>query len=49
MTCLSWCKRIANLIRVWNFEVIEALGASGLKDIRKTVGEENRLIIFDDF
>ena len=41
-------KRIANLIRVWNIQVIEVLGASGFKDIKKTVGEENRLIIFDD-
>jgi glutamate synthase domain-containing protein 2/FAD/FMN-containing dehydrogenase/ferredoxin/glutamate synthase domain-containing protein 3 len=41
-------KRIANLIRVWNIQIIEVLGASGFKDIKKTVGEENRLIIFDD-
>ena len=41
-------KRIANLIRVWNIQVIEVLGASGFKDIKKTVGEENRLVIFDD-
>ena len=26
----------------------EVLGASGFKDIKKTVGEENRLVIFDD-
>ena len=41
-------KRIANLIRVWNVQIIEVLGASGFKDIKKTVGEENRLVIFDD-
>ena len=41
-------KRIANLIRVWNVQVTEVLGASGFKDIKKTVGEENRLVIFDD-
>ena len=41
-------KRIANLIRVWNVQVTEVLGASGFKDIKKTVGEENRLLIFDD-
>jgi FAD/FMN-containing dehydrogenase/ferredoxin len=41
-------KRIANLIRVWNVQIIEVLGASGFKDIKKTVGEENRLLIFDD-
>ncbi|MEW6376281.1 MAG: FAD-binding protein, partial [Thermodesulfobacteriota bacterium] len=41
-------KRIANLIRVWNIQIIEVLGASGFKDIKKTVGEENRLLIFDD-
>ncbi len=41
-------KRIANLIRVWNIQIIEVLGASGFKDIKKTVGEENRLVIFDD-
>jgi hypothetical protein len=41
-------KRIANLIRVWNVQIIEVLGASGFKEIRKTVGEENRLLIFDD-
>ncbi|MCX5909913.1 MAG: glutamate synthase-related protein, partial [Deltaproteobacteria bacterium] len=29
-------------------QIIEVLGASGFKDIKKTVGEENRLIIFDD-
>ena len=41
-------KRIANLIRVWNVQIIEVLGASGFKEIKKTVGEENRLLIFDD-
>jgi glutamate synthase domain-containing protein 2/FAD/FMN-containing dehydrogenase/glutamate synthase domain-containing protein 3/ferredoxin len=41
-------KRIVNLIRVWNIQIIEVLGASGFKDIKKTVGEENRLVIFDD-
>ncbi len=41
-------KRISNLIRVWNIQIIEVLGASGFKDIKKTVGEENRLVIFDD-
>ena len=41
-------KRIANLIQVWNVQIIEVLGASGFKDIKKTVGEENRLVIFDD-
>ena len=41
-------KRIANLIKVWNVQIIEVLGASGFKDIKKTVGEENRLLIFDD-
>ena len=41
-------KRIANLIRVWNIQITEVLGASGFKDIKKTVGEENRLLIFDD-
>ena len=41
-------KRITNLIRVWNVQIIEVLGASGFKDIKKTVGEENRLLIFDD-
>ncbi len=41
-------RRIANLIRVWNVQIIEVLGASGFKDIKKTVGEENRLLIFDD-
>ncbi|OGP60153.1 MAG: hypothetical protein A2162_02860, partial [Deltaproteobacteria bacterium RBG_13_52_11b] len=41
-------KRIAGLIRVWNIQIIEVLGASGFKDIKKTVGEENRLLIFDD-
>ena len=41
-------KRIANLIQVWNVQVTEVLGASGFKDIKKTVGEENRLVIFDD-
>jgi ferredoxin len=41
-------KRISNLIRVWNIQIIEVLGASGFKEIRKTVGEENRLVIFDD-
>ena len=41
-------KRITNLIRVWNVQIIEVLGASGFKEIRKTVGEENRLVIFDD-
>jgi glutamate synthase domain-containing protein 2/glutamate synthase domain-containing protein 3/ferredoxin len=41
-------KRVANLIRVWNVQVTEVLGASGFKDIKKTVGEENRLVIFDD-
>jgi glycolate dehydrogenase FAD-linked subunit len=41
-------KRIASLIRVWNVQIIEVLGASGFKDIKKTVGEENRLLIFDD-
>ena len=41
-------KRISNLIRVWNVQVTEVLGASGFKDIKKTVGEENRLVIFDD-
>jgi glutamate synthase domain-containing protein 2/FAD/FMN-containing dehydrogenase/glutamate synthase domain-containing protein 3/ferredoxin/glutamate synthase domain-containing protein 1 len=41
-------KRITNLIRVWNVQIIEVLGASGFKEIRKTVGEENRLLIFDD-
>ncbi|MDI7261053.1 MAG: glutamate synthase-related protein, partial [Thermodesulfobacteriota bacterium] len=41
-------KRVANLIRVWNVQIIEVLGASGFKDIKKTVGEENRLLIFDD-
>ncbi len=40
--------RITNLIRVWNVQILEVLGASGFKEIRKTVGEENRLIIFDD-
>ena len=40
--------RLANLIRVWNVQIIEVLGASGFKDIKKTVGEENRLLIFDD-
>jgi glutamate synthase domain-containing protein 2/FAD/FMN-containing dehydrogenase/glutamate synthase domain-containing protein 3/ferredoxin len=40
--------RITNLIRVWNVQIIEVLGASGFKEIRKTVGEENRLLIFDD-
>ncbi|MGQ9647982.1 MAG: glutamate synthase-related protein, partial [Thermodesulfobacteriota bacterium] len=41
-------RRISNLIRVWNIQIIEVLGASGFKEIRKTVGEENRLLIFDD-
>jgi glutamate synthase domain-containing protein 2/FAD/FMN-containing dehydrogenase/glutamate synthase domain-containing protein 3/ferredoxin/glutamate synthase domain-containing protein 1 len=41
-------KRISSLIRVWNVQIIEVLGASGFKDIKKTVGEENRLLIFDD-
>jgi glutamate synthase domain-containing protein 2/FAD/FMN-containing dehydrogenase/glutamate synthase domain-containing protein 3/ferredoxin len=41
-------RRMANLIRVWNIQIIEVLGASGFKDIKKTVGEENRLLIFDD-
>ncbi len=41
-------KRLINLIRVWNIQIIEVLGASGFKDIKKTVGEENRLLIFDD-
>ena len=41
-------KRLTNLIRVWNIQIIEVLGASGFKEIRKTVGEENRLLIFDD-
>ncbi len=41
-------KRMINLIRVWNVQIIEVLGASGFKEIRKTVGEENRLLIFDD-
>ena len=41
-------KRITHLIRVWNVQIIEVLGASGFKEIRKTVGEENRLLIFDD-
>jgi len=41
-------KRLVNLIRVWNVQIIEVLGASGFKDIKKTVGEENRLLIFDD-
>ena len=41
-------KRMANLIRVWNVQITEVLGASGFKDIKKTVGEENRLVIFDD-
>ncbi|NWF91858.1 MAG: FAD-binding protein [Syntrophaceae bacterium] len=41
-------KRMVNLIRVWNVQIIEVLGASGFKDIKKTVGEENRLLIFDD-
>jgi glutamate synthase domain-containing protein 2/FAD/FMN-containing dehydrogenase/ferredoxin/glutamate synthase domain-containing protein 3 len=41
-------QRITNLIRVWNVQIIEVLGASGFKDIKKTVGEENRLLIFDD-
>ncbi len=40
--------RLTNLIRVWNVQIIEVLGASGFKEIRKTVGEENRLLIFDD-
>jgi hypothetical protein len=33
---------------VWNVQFLEVLGASGFKDIKKTVGEENRLLIFDD-
>ncbi len=41
-------RRIDNLIKVWNVQIIEVLGASGFKDIKKTVGEENRLLIFDD-
>ena len=41
-------KRITHLIQVWNVQIIEVLGASGFKDIKKTVGEENRLLIFDD-
>ena len=41
-------KRITNLVKVWNIQIIEVLGASGFKDIKKTVGEENRLLIFDD-
>lgn len=41
-------KRLTHLIRVWNVQIIEVLGASGFKDIKKTVGEENRLLIFDD-
>ncbi len=41
-------KRMVHLIRVWNIQIIEVLGASGFKDIKKTVGEENRLVIFDD-
>ena len=41
-------KRISNLIKVWDIQIIEVLGASGFKEIRKTVGEENRLLIFDD-
>ena len=41
-------KRITDLIRVWNVQIIEVLGASGFKEIRKTVGEENRLLIFDN-
>ncbi len=45
---VALAKRIANLIRVWNVQIIEVLGASGFKDIKKTVGEENRLLIFDD-
>jgi len=44
----SLTKRITHLIRVWNVQIIEVLGASGFKDIKKTVGEENRLLIFDD-
>jgi glutamate synthase domain-containing protein 2/glutamate synthase domain-containing protein 3/ferredoxin len=45
---LALANRIANLIKVWNVQIIEVLGASGFKDIKKTVGEENRLLIFDD-
>ena len=45
---LTLTKRITNLLRVWNIQMIEVLGASGFKEIRKTVGEENRLLIFDD-
>jgi glutamate synthase domain-containing protein 2/FAD/FMN-containing dehydrogenase/ferredoxin/glutamate synthase domain-containing protein 3 len=41
-------RRIANLVKVWNVQFLEVLGASGFKDIKKTVGEENRLLIFDD-
>ncbi len=41
-------RRITHLIHVWNIQIIEVLGASGFKDIKKTVGEENRLLIFDD-
>lgn len=41
-------RRFTNLLRVWNVQIVEVLGASGFKDIKKTVGEENRLLIFDD-
>ena len=36
-------KRIANLIQVWNIQIIEVLGASGFKDIKKTVGDRCKI------
>ncbi len=35
---VTLARRVTHLIRVWNIQIIEVLGASGFKDIKKDRG-----------
>ena len=46
---LNWAtQRIVNLIGSWHSQLIEVLGAMGLREVRRLRGEVGRAMFFED-
>ncbi len=45
----NWgCRRIVNLIGAWHAQVIELMGAMGIREVRRLRGEVGRSMWFED-
>ena len=45
----SWvAKRVINLLGAWHNQLLEVMGAMGIRDIRRLRGEQGRAMFFED-